>query len=266
MGGTTYGPPAPPVYGPPAPTASPTSPYTWIVGVLTGLKAPITQNNIGNVGTWLANEQTSAANWTQNQGNPLGVQTPTAIAAGKSGDVLTGLQQTISTLLSGYPTITKSLRSNAPSSVFNQAVASSSWNGSGHYGGVTAFKSKGTAQKANPTGWWGQWVEPLWGSATPPGGWNQAAASSGIPGAGGLVTGLQAPAKAVGAGVSAAKSVASGVSSISGLIGKITNPTNLKNTGIFLGGFALAVTGLVILFASTKGKQALELTQGSVKP
>lgn len=242
-------------------TTAPVSPYTWIVGLLTGLKAPVTQNNVSNVGTWLANEQTTTTNWSQNQGNPLGVQTPSAIAAGKSGNVSVGLHETIATLLSGYPTITKSLRNNAPAGVFNQAVAGSSWNGSGHYGGTTSFQSKGTAQKGNPTGWWGQWVEPIWGSATPPGGWNNAASTSGIPGATGFVNVLQAPGQAVAGGINAGKSVVSGVSSVSGFLGKITNPVNLKNTGIFLAGAALTITGLVILFASTKGKQVVDIAE-----
>jgi hypothetical protein len=233
---------------------APVSPYTWIVGLLTGIHAPVTKNNVGNVGTWLANEQTTTANWSQNQGNPLGVQTPAAIAAGHSGNVRVGLSETVHTLLSGYPTIVKALRHNAPATMFNQAVAGSSWNGSSHYGGAGTFAAAGKAQKGNPTGWWGQWIEPILENPIPLPGLTKLPGGSTTPG-GGVITNAAQKVP----GFQAASSAASGVTSVGGFLGKITSPTNLKNTGIFLAGAALTVTGLLILFASTKGKQTLEL-------
>lgn len=240
---------------------APVSPYTWIVGLLTGIHAPVTKTNINNVGTWLANEQTTTANWSQNQGNPLGVQTSAAIKAGHTGNVRLGLSETVHTLLSGYPTIVKSLRNQAPSSVFNQAVTKSSWNGSGHYGGVTSFGQKGAAQKGNPTGWWGQWVEPIFNNPIPLPGLTKLPGGATTPG-GGVITNVVGAIPGAKGTISTIQGVGSGVASVGGFLGKITNPVNLKNTGIFLAGAALTITGLVILFASTKGKQTLELAEG----
>ena len=239
---------------------APVSPYTWIVGLLTGIHAPVTKINIANVGTWLANEQTTTANWSQNQGNPLGVQSPAALAAGKSGNVRAGLSETVRTLLSGYPTIVKSLRNQAPAGVFNQAVSSSSWNG-GHYGGATTFAAKGTAQKGNPTGWWGQWIEPILENPVPLPGLTKLPGGATTPG-GGVITNVVGAIPGAKGTISTIQGVGSGVASVGGFLGKITNPVNLKNTGIFLAGAALTITGLVILFASTKGKQTLELAEG----
>lgn len=236
----------------PAKKVSINSPAGWIIELLHKIKAPVNHTTVGNLGTWLANEQTSAANWQQNKGNPLGVQSPAALAAGRSGNVAAGLDATAQLLLSSYPTIVATLRHSAPASMFNSAVSSSSWNGAGHYGGTTTFANKGTAQKANPTGWWGQWVEPLWGSATPPGGWNTAVSTSGIPGSKGFVTASQVP-------VTAVKDTVGAVTSTAGFLGKLTNPTNLHNVGVFAGGAALAILGLVIVFAGSKGKQVVEL-------
>lgn len=235
-----------------APKKAPTDPYSWIVGLLHGLGAPVTKNNVSNVGTWLANEQTTAANWQQNKGNPLGVQTPTALAAGHSGNVAVGLSETVKNLLGGsYQPIVTALRHNAPAPMFNAAVVASPWNGAGHYGGTKTFTAKGTSQKGNPTGWWGQWVEPIFTSSKMP---------TGVLGPAGVIVSPFAPtagqtAKDAGA---AAVSTVSAVTSTGSFLGKITNPTNLKNVGIFVAGLGLTVTGLLILFSTTKQAKMVE--------
>jgi hypothetical protein len=55
-----------------------------------------------------------------------------------------------------------------------------------------------------------------------------------------------------------------GVSTIGGLIGDITNPTTLKNVGIFVAGAALVITGLLIFFAQTKTAQGVASTTEKV--
>ena len=67
--------------------------------------------------------------------------------------------------------------------------------------------------------------------------------------------------------VAAAKDTIGAVTSVSGFITKITNPTNLKNVGIFVGGIALAAVGLGILFyASKEGKEAGGVAESAVMP
>lgn len=246
------------------------TPAEWIVSFLKGLGAPVTKNNVSNVGTWLANEQTTTANWQQNAGNPLGVQTPTALAAGKSGNVSVGLKQTVDNVLGGYPTIVKALRNNAPAPIFNSAVTNSPWNGS-HYGGSSTFAAKGTAQKGNPTGWWGQWVEPIFNNPIfnnpiPLPGLTKLPGGATTPGGGVITNGFKAlpGGSAVLSAGGAVSSAGGAVSSVGGFFRKITNPTNLKNTGIFVGGAAITITGLLILFSATKGKQVLEVAEGTM--
>lgn len=235
----------------PAKKVSINTPAGWIIGLLHAIHAPVNRTTVGNLGTWLANEQTTPTNWQQNKGNPLGVQTPAALAAGRSGNVAAGLDATAQLLLSSYPTIVATLRHSAPAPMFNAAVSQSPWNG-GHYGGASSFGAKGTAQKANPTGWWGQWVEPIFTSSKMP---------TGVLGPAGAILQPIAPTAGQAAsdvGTGAVTAVKSTVSTAT-FLGKLSNSTNLHNVGVFAGGAALAIVGMVILFAGSKGKQAIEL-------
>lgn len=225
------------------------TPKAFVHGVLVAIHAPVNATTTGNLYTWLANEQTTAANWASNRGNPLGIQTSTAQSYGKSGNVLGGVLETAKLLTSSYPTITSALRTSAPAAVFNRAVTGSNWNGSTHYSGSAVFAAKGAAQKANPTGWFGQWIEPILKNPVPLPGLTQLPGGATTPG-GGVITNAANAIPGVGT-----------VTSIGGLIGKITNPTNLKNVGIFVAGLALTVTGLVILFSSTKGAQTVKVLE-----
>lgn len=200
----------------------------WALGLLTLLNAPITANNITNVQIWLHNEQ-NAGSWAADATNPLGVSGPGGVQP--QGNVLAGLTLTASTLQSGsYDAIVKALRNNAPSTVFANAVIASPWN-TGKTGGTT-YAGRNLSQFLAQG--------PL---VTSGGTVNNSTLTQIEQGpAGGVVT-----------------PIVSGVTSVGGLIGKITNPTNLKNVGIFVAGLGLTVTGLVILFSATKGKQVLEV-------
>lgn len=226
------------------------TPAAFARGLLVAIHAPTTTNNLHNVYTWLANEQTTATNWVQNRGNPLGVQTRSAQANGRSGNVLGGVLDTAKTLTSGYPSIVTALRHNAHPTLFNATVVNSSWNGSRHYNGAATFAQVGAAQKANPTGWFGQWVEPIFTHSKLP-----SSSVFGIPGA------IIAPVSpTVGTTSTDAINAGKSVSSTSGLISKISNPTNLKNVGIFVLGAGLAITGTIILVSGSKSaKMAAEL-------
>ncbi len=234
-----------------------TSPAAFMTTLLTALKAPVTSNNMHNLSTWLSNEQSSTTDWMANRGNPLGVQTPAALAAGKSGNTRAGALATASNLLHsspsyGYGKIVAALRGNAPASTFNQAVTSSSWNGASHYGGTGTFAAKGKAQKANPTGWFGQWIEPVLTNPftylTPGGGMvvNPKPAGGGPPAVQSGVSALP--------GASAVKSAIPSVTSVSGLIKDLTS----KNLWIFVAGAVLSGVGLLVFFSATKGRQVVE--------
>lgn len=227
-------------------------------GVLVGLKAPVTNNNIANVQRWLGLEQgSSAANWAQNQTNPLGVGTGGSVHPFTTP--YEGIVATVNTLLgsSSYQPIVSSLQNNAPAPVFAQALVAAPWQ-SGQSGGTT-YSGQTAAQiaamdpfvvgsnpgVANPTGLFGQYGEPALNFA-----------AKNLPGAGVVYQatgGVTNVVKGVGGAVSS-------VSSVGGFIGKITNPTNLKNVGIFMGGMALTIVGLVILMQSSKQVRMAEGT------
>lgn len=202
----------------------------WALGLLTLLNAPITANNITNVQIWIHNEQ-NAGSWAADATNPLGVSGPNGVQP--QGNVLAGLTLTASTLQNGsYDAIVKALRNNSPSSIFANAVIASPWN-TGKTGGTTYAGRNLTQFLAQG---------PLVTGST---------ANNST-----LTQMKQGPA---GPAVSAADSAYQSTLSVGKFLGKITNPTNLKNVGIFVAGLAITVTGLVILFSATKGKQVLEV-------
>jgi hypothetical protein len=226
---------------PPAPNVAPFNPLTyaqaksvstsaWALGLLTLIRAPITANNLSNVQLWIHNEQ-SAGSWAADATNPLGVSGPNGVQP--QGNVLAGLTLTASTLQSGsYNAIVNALRNNAPTPIFAGAVIASPWN-TGKTGGSTyAGRTLNQFIAMGPL---------VTGSTSNNGIVTQMEQGQ----AGSVVTPVVGAVKAV--------------TSVGGLIGKITDPTNLKNVGIFVGGLALTVTGLVILFSATKGKQVLEV-------
>ena len=63
---------------------------------------------------------------------------------------------------------------------------------------------------------------------------------------------------ATNAVIDTGKAAVNSATSVADLIAKLTNPSNLKNVGIFALGIGLSITGLLILFASTKEAKAVE--------
>ena len=224
------------------PAATHVSTQQWADALLTLIGAPVNQSNEANIQTWLSHEQ-DASSWTsgalgetaqQIQSNPLGV----GGAGNHPTSIFQGLTDTAETLLQGYPSIVGALKlntqggkdpSSGPTQAFAAAVVASPWeNGYGKpsYGSVTNFLANsplvaGTASAGAQTG-------------------------TGFS----VTKGADAVKTAVG-------DVVSPVTSVAGLIGDITNPTTLKNVGIFVAGFILAGVGLLIFFSTTKeGKLA----------
>lgn len=128
---------------------------TFVDGVLNGIGAPINNATEQAMLNWLANEQggNGLPDFTQNQGNPLGVQTPDAQAAGRTGDVGGGVSATVSTLLgsSNYTNVVAAFRAGKSTLGIDQQIVASPWNGS-HYSGITTFlKTAGVAAPAGAT-------------------------------------------------------------------------------------------------------------------
>jgi len=122
---------------------------TFIDGVLRGVNAPVNAQTELGMYYWLANEQggPSLSAFTQNQGNPLGVQTSSAQASGRSGNLQGGINATVQTLRGGnYNGLLAALRQgNSADAIVTQVVASP-WNGN-HYGGITTFLNTAGAPK-----------------------------------------------------------------------------------------------------------------------
>ena len=218
----------------------------WSEAVLVAAQLPVNTINIANLNAWIANEQ-GAGTWSQGVNGahgPLGVM---------SGDATSPVQAAVQTAqlltTSGYYTnIVKALEKSVPLALFAGAVTSTPWNGN-RYGGATAFINRAKennygnysasgantspfAGLVNPTGAYGQYVEPIvTGSAV------------------GLKNNPIVPIT---------NAVIKPVTSVAGLIGDVTNPTNLKNVGIFVAGLALAGVGLLIFFAQTKEAKSIE--------
>ena len=126
---------------------------TFVDGVLNGIGAPINNATEQAMLNWLANEQGGVGlpDFTQDQGNPLGVLTPDAQAAGRTGDVGGGVSATVSNLLSSsnYTNVVAAFRAGKSTLGIDQQIVASPWNGS-HYGGITTFLKK--AGVAAPSG------------------------------------------------------------------------------------------------------------------
>lgn len=122
--------------------ATPTGNWTnalWAAVVLAGIGAPVTQNNITNMLHWMAAEE-PPSNW-YNRNNPLNtsVNTGAGDGTGSAPDLLTGAQDTISTInQQNMAAIKSALVQNSSLDVFAAAVSGSPW-ASGHYGGPSGI-------------------------------------------------------------------------------------------------------------------------------
>ena len=132
-------------------TASQTIPAdakTFIDGVLRGIGAPVNNANEQAMLDWLANEQggPNLPDFPKDQGNPLGVQTAGGSLAGATGNVQSGIDSTVNTLLgSNYTNLVAAFRAGDSTLGIDQQIVASPWNGA-HYGGIRQFlKTAGVA-------------------------------------------------------------------------------------------------------------------------
>jgi hypothetical protein len=229
-----------------------------------GYKAPVTPNNVSNIQRLIGRESSGNQAGFLRDNNPFNLNTYVAAHGSLAGGKIVsewGIHvQTFNTVQDGInatvkqfqanPALLAVLNNNGSPALFGGALSTSGWS-SGSYANATAFPtttpftgsssySGAAPDLGNPKGWWGQWAEPvLTGSAV------------------GLKNNPIVPITndVIVAPVKAAVGAAT---SVSGLISDITNPTTLKNVGIFVLGLALAGTGLLIFFAQTKTAKGVE--------
>jgi hypothetical protein len=220
----------------------------WSEAVLVAAQLPVNTTNISNLNAWIANEQAKGT-WSQGVNGAHG---PLGNTGGDASNPAQAAVQTagLLTTSSYYTPIVKALEKSVPLALFAGAVTSTPWNGN-RYGGASAFVARAKANNygnysasgadtspfsglVNPKGFVGQYIEPL-------------------------LTGTAVGLNATGE-KTATNDVAGalGVTSVGGLIGDITNPTTLKNVGIFVLGLTLAGVGLLIFFSQTKAAKDVE--------
>ena len=124
----------------------------FITGVLRDLGVPVTNIAVEGFATWLANEQGS--DWSAfeaNKGNPLGIQTAAAQAAGKAGNMAEGIKLTAQLLKTPtYAGIVESFHRAASVEDIATAVMKSDWSG---VGPGNVYSTKGLANfMGAPTG------------------------------------------------------------------------------------------------------------------
>lgn len=128
----------------------------FIDGVLKGIGAPLNAITTGSMISWLANEQggPDLPDFDTNKGNPLGIQTPAAEAAGKKGDLAAAITNTVSELILHYPGITSAFQAGTSTNAINAQIVDSPWNsgsaGGSSYGGIAKFNAVATG--ADTTG------------------------------------------------------------------------------------------------------------------
>ena len=217
-------------------------------------KILVTNNNIANIQRIIARESAGNQAGYLRDNNPLNLNTYSSphsslwpnlgqvvpefgIYIQKFNSVQDGILATAYQFTSPNTSATLSaLQNNAPPAVFGASLSNSPWS-SGSYANASVFPTiapaniSGTGQPltVNPTGTLGQ-----------------------------INNYLKKYQPGLSAAETAAKDAGHAVTSVGGLIGKITNPTNLKNVGIFVLGMGLTITGLVIVFSQTKQARQLE--------
>lgn len=230
----------------------------WAAALLQYLKVPVTQVNIDNIDRWIEVESAGNQAGFLRDNNPLNLNTyktphsdslpngnivyEFGVYIQKFNSPQAGIEATANQIKQS-PSLLKVLQHSGSAALFGGALSTSAWS-SGSYANATKFPTitpaHVTASGASETGASGDVLHFF-----------NDALGGGDPffGSGGNT---QTPASDLSIVGGTGKTIVSGVTSVGGLIGDITNPQNLKNVGIFLAGAALVVTGIVIFLAQTK--------------
>ncbi|MDE2022282.1 MAG: hypothetical protein KGI71_05230 [Patescibacteria group bacterium] len=112
----------------------------FIDGVLKRIGARVDAATVHAFILWLENEQGGAGlpDFLNNMGNPLGIQTTAAQAAGKAGNLRAAIANTAQLLLSNYGEVVAAFKQGKDVNTIANAIVNSPWNGS-HYGGIDTF-------------------------------------------------------------------------------------------------------------------------------
>jgi len=217
----------------------------WAAALLEKLKKPVTAINIQNIQRWIEAESAGNQAGFLRDNNPLNLNTYTT----RHGSLPNGsivqefgiYVQTFPSVEGGItatanqleqePALMAVLQQSGSASLFGGALSTTAWS-SGSYANATAFPK----------------LTPFTGSS--------AVGGQGL---------TFSPSKGITAVENAGKTVATVVTapitaavSVADFLAKISNPTTLKNVGIFVAGVALMGTGLLIFFASTKTAKSVE--------
>ena len=138
--------------------ATPQNALTFIDEVLRQIGAPVNATTVQAMTLWLESEQGGAGlpDFANNQGNPLGIQTPEAQASGKAGTLARGAQLTAQLLKASYPGIVNAFKGAENVGQIAEQIVNSPWNtgkadGSG-YGGIQSFMRTGGQSAPNGAG------------------------------------------------------------------------------------------------------------------
>ena len=219
-----------------------------------GYKAPVTANNIANIQRLIGVETSGNQAGFLRDNNPWNLNTYVSLHGSLPGghivnewgvnvQVFNSVQDGLAAYvnqLKANTALLSALNTSAPASVFGGALSTSGWSG-GSYANATAFPNitpfTGTSPlpiPVNPKGLWGQIGEPI---------------------VTGSVVGLKNNPI-----VPITNAVIKPLVGVNGLISDITDPTKLKNVGIFVAGFTLAGVGMLIFFSQTKTAKTVEGT------
>ena len=135
-------------------TTMPAEVQQFIDGVLEDLGVTPTATAVDGFGIWLENEQ--GPGWTaflNNKGNPLGIQTSAAQAAGKTGNMAEGIKLTAALLKTApYAGIVDAFKSAKSTDDIAKAIMSSDWSGVNRPGEPNGYTAKGLNGFLNPGG------------------------------------------------------------------------------------------------------------------
>ena len=196
------------------PYANPANTAQWSEDLLAALGDPLSGVDVANIQRVIGAESAGNTAGFMRDNNPWNLNTYTAPHTSLPGGTIVpefGINvQTFPTATAGVDAtaaqiknsqqLTQALATGASPAAFGAALGSSAW-GSGSYANSEKFPtlvpfegSTPASNKPNPTGWFGQWIEPIIQNPVPLPGIN------GVPGggvitnaSGGLVSGVFAP-------------------------------------------------------------------------
>jgi len=203
-----------------------------------GGNVPYTKNNVDNIVLWMTSEEPPANWWDRN--NPLNASlgTNSSDGTGSYANLTAGAIETATMInQSNMKSILSALEADAPTPVFTSAVVGSPW-ASGHYANGTQFAS------------------------TLPGEVVAGSAKTLLPAdPGAVVPASPTPLGPLGAGVNVGGNLTGLGGLEAGIDAVLTDLTSANwwaRLGLFVGGGALVIIGIIVFISTTKTGQKVE--------